>query len=403
MIKAIYNKRVEAQNTNHNPALGDLAFMGENNILGKVIEISENTNVILPLQNIEPLRLSNNVTYLKINNVTTTHPALFGRNWDILNNEISVDKLFVETIKTKLSKEKYDFIPVVQNNSKVLKNQKIGYTQLEDSIKYWIIAPVEGIVQNVTAGTYNLNQKVANIVKDELSFPVFFDARVESEFEVFTINEGYRQLFTRLTGIDLFYPITFGTKNYFSNFDKNSIGILRKNIKVTLIIYLSSLPINDLTASEICFVDYYDDIDSLVEATNSLAYSFAIMGIDVLIVNLVESNKNIVFGEVMNIDGEKGSITLINIDNNSTSGCSNIIEIGSDFCISSSSCIKNSNLQDMIIENSSIAFLADYNNYHKNKKDVEYNTLIKHFLKLEPYDSLANVTNSLNQSIKIVS
>jgi hypothetical protein len=403
MIKAIYQKRVEVQNNSQNPALGDLAFLGEQNILGKVIEISPDTNVILPLQNVESLRLNENVTYLKIDQITSTHPALFGRNWDILNNEISTDKLFVDIVKTKLSKQKYDFIPVVQNTSSVLKNQKIGYTQLSGSIKYWILSPIEGIVQNITVGSYSLNEKVAQIISDNVSFPVFFDARSDNNFVISKDSNSQTQLFCGLKVIDLFYPIVVGSKNFWENVGQEEILALRQNISCSCIIHISSSPIDNLSNSEICFVDFYGESGSLVEAVNSLAYSFAMMGIDVVVINHIESANNTIFGNVTNIDMEQGSVTIININNKNINSAMTFLSVQGHQVNPSLSFIRNTNLQDMIIDNSSISFFGDYNNFHKNKGDLEFLELIGEFLMIKEYDGFENLTKDYFNTVRQLS
>ena len=351
------NKSNSSQESFDNIVFGSLAFVGKYGKLVKIIRIDNDDNfriVAQCLDCVSTIRLLDEVHFLDVMQLTQIHPGLLGScvdfgggNYD--NNGLKVDA----------QDNKFDFIPVVQNNQDVIIGQKIGYASITPNLKYWLQANTSGKISGVGTGAYSIYQTICAIENSPIMLATFCNT---DKLDLQSKNNKLLQ--TNLPAIDLLYPILIGNQALIHNPPLSLRNAFWNSNSVDIVIVLTNNPIPANKPNIITIVDTYNQPKTTCQFASNIAIQLASMGYNILIWNdLQDCNYTWQHGCGYNETQERLSITVISTESNDD--FDQRIVCSGNRINSSLSCYYDSNIESFLLAVGNIQFITDFKEYHR--------------------------------------
>jgi hypothetical protein len=270
ILKSISATNITIFTPESNWEIGFGEFFWLNNYLVQVVELSYETIIFKIVKaSVEILKTGQMVELIKLNLEIDFIP-------DLVNNmSINIDHKHLSTLQ-----KQHDFIPVVQNGDAVKLQQKIGYISLSSDFKYWVLTPVEGVVNDIKIGTYSKGEVICKI---DNQFICLFNGNISDlHTPKFTFYP------TELVALDIFYPITSNSKTLLVN---PPIGLIKDLLdplpkaRGRIILNLTNTPVETTISSQVinvfCGIDETEIIQDFVqnwcEAINSMGYQVLVV------------------------------------------------------------------------------------------------------------------------------
>ena len=212
--------------------------------------------------------------------------------------------------KFKIGKIKYNFIPTVQNNEKVIAGQKLGFVENNGNL-FWLIVPnYEAKYQvQITSGEFEIDQKIGELIGSQ-NFEI--NLKQTLKFDLIK-TEKFEKMWNCNLLFDFFCPVLVGSRVFLDNFDKESITNLITNIaynnqQKNEIVFVSDLNL------QVPLVNFFG---TTLENCLALSQYFVLCGFQVILVvqsPLNWQNSRNFFGNFITPNEEMASLTLFYVN-----------------------------------------------------------------------------------------
>ncbi len=392
LVNQIYPKLVQVKffGSGHDLSirLDSLAFVGSKHKLTKVISVESNVIWLECLESESELRLKDEVKFYTVEDITHLQPSYFGQAINLLGKVISPQSREV------VEANSWDFIPVVQNGERIVANQKIGYCQIHDHLKFWLLSNQSGQVRGIAAGKCNFDSNLTQIN----SIDQFFHTSID--YSNLSLSRHLQKPFvTSISTLDLLYPILIGSCNRIHNPPKRVFQSFLQSASIDITIVINTKFQGNLPFNTIQLVDTFNQANIMIQSAYSLAKQLMTMGYKVLIwnnlpfISCVSCVKwNCGLGETM--ESEEFGLTVVDTVNNYQT-YDNTLSFADEKLQFDSSFLED-DIENYLSSIGNIQYLTDFKTFHSKvtkSQDLQELLNLKTDLTLESLHQLVNSKN----------
>jgi biotin carboxyl carrier protein len=274
--------------------IGDWVEFEGHGILGQITSIERETFSTRLVGQKSNIKIGSLVqSYIAKNKISAN---IFGKVWGEFNANLDLLDLNFSTKELNLTGEGvYDFIPVVRVGEPVQKNQKLGYIELENKLKFWILAPIVNDfydVKKIALGTFGRSNPIV------------------------VLETGEDQV---LVGLEQDFVFDEESRNNESENMDNKMSELSTNNDYDFVLYISKYLSEDYDYTKPRYITYLtggsQESDLLVQQAYHVASYLAYCGYKVLLSvdleNFDDYKELLTPCTVINFEWEKGSIEVI--------------------------------------------------------------------------------------------
>ncbi len=155
------------------PRMYDLVFVGNEKLMGEVIQIKEDYSVVQVYEDTSGIRPGEPVFYSQEQLSVELGPGLLSTIYDGIQRPLSILKeIMGDFIKRGASvpgldhNKKWDFVPVVKVGDKVSGGSSVGFVQETMFIKHFIILPPNfpnGIILKIKEGSFTIDDDIGEV------------------------------------------------------------------------------------------------------------------------------------------------------------------------------------------------------------------------------------------------
>lgn len=196
--------------------IGELVFIGENNLCGEVVRILKDRSLIMVYEDTRGLQLKEEIVFMETPATLFLGPGLLSGIYDGLQKPLDLlqekfgnfIKPSKEAIKIKTKNQVFEFFPLKKIGEKVFEGEKIGYV-IEKGFKIYVFSEHTGVIDEIYEGRNEINKEVAVLSNGEKIYlyhqwPLKKKRPYRKKLKVENI------LFTGQRIIDFLFPIPLG-------------------------------------------------------------------------------------------------------------------------------------------------------------------------------------------------
>jgi hypothetical protein len=353
-----------AEDSSSNPKvkLNSLAFIGTKMKLSKVISLQSDLIWLESVESQTEIRLGDEVKFFEVKEITHLQPTYFGQAINLLGKVIS---------ENTNQPNSWDFIPVVQNGQSVQLGQKMGYCQIHDHLKFWLLASQNGQVQRISSSKCSFDSQLAQVN----SVPQYFFTAIDYS-DIYLQRLTQKPFITKISTLDLLYPVLIGSCSLISSptYEVFEAFCKSESIDITIVIN-SDLQIN-LPFNTIQLVDTFGQPDLMIQSAKSLSKQLMAMNYRVLIWNNLEVKNGFEWesgeGQMTEIaeielEAEQYSLTVVDTINNYQK-YDNLLSFKDNLLQFDSSFLED-DIENYLVNTGNIQYLTDFTSFHSQVVD----------------------------------
>ncbi|MFT4250381.1 MAG: V-type ATP synthase subunit A [Candidatus Woesearchaeota archaeon] len=198
-------------------AINDVVLVGEEELLGEIIEVREETTIIQVYEETTMLRPGEKITNTQEALSVELGPGILSSVYDGTQRPLDVLKeqqgIFIArgSRAAALNQEKkWHFTPLREEGEEILAGERIGWVQENETIKHYILAPpgTKGKLTSINEGDYTVEEPIAQVGEETITMKQRWPVRIPRPYK--KRERTTKPLISGTRVLDFLYPVAKG-------------------------------------------------------------------------------------------------------------------------------------------------------------------------------------------------